>query len=78
MASEASAAHLRHSVVPAEAGIQKALVAAHDRLGPGARLRGHDGNPGAHGPEQFYLRHGFMKTGRLRANGTEVEIWLAP
>ena len=51
-----------------------------------SRIRGRPGGarlissyrPGAHGPEQFYLRHGFMKTGRLRANGTEVEIWLAP
>ena len=33
--------------------------------------------PGDHGPEQFYLRYGFKKTGRLRANGTEVEIALA-
>jgi len=32
--------------------------------------------PGDHGPEQFYLRYGFQKTGRLRANAKEIEIWM--
>jgi diamine N-acetyltransferase len=30
--------------------------------------------PGLHGPEKFYLSHGFTKTGNLRAGGSEVEI----
>lgn len=36
------------------------------------------GEPGAReqGPERFYLRYGFNKTGRLRANGREVELQL--
>jgi diamine N-acetyltransferase len=29
---------------------------------------------GQHGPEGFYLRHGFRRTGRLRANGAEIEF----
>lgn len=29
---------------------------------------------GPHGPENFYLSHGFAKTGRLRKGGTEMEI----
>jgi diamine N-acetyltransferase len=33
--------------------------------------------PGVHGPEAFYLYYGFQKTGRFRANGQEVEIWMA-
>jgi diamine N-acetyltransferase len=32
--------------------------------------------PGEHGPEGFYVRHGFSKTGNLRANGSEVELRL--
>ena len=32
--------------------------------------------PGDNGPEQFYLRYGFQKTGRLRANGKEIESWM--
>lgn len=32
--------------------------------------------PGDHGPEQFYLRQGFVKTGGARANGTESELRL--
>lgn len=34
--------------------------------------------PGEHGPEQFYLRYGFQKTGGTRANGGEIEIWMTP
>jgi diamine N-acetyltransferase len=34
--------------------------------------------PGDDGPEAFYLRYGFQKTGRLRADGREVEIWIPP
>ena len=33
--------------------------------------------PGEHGPEQFYLRYGFVKTGGVRANGTETELRLS-
>ena len=33
--------------------------------------------PGPHGPEKFYLSEGFVKTGRLRAGETEVEITLS-
>ena len=32
--------------------------------------------PGEHGPEGFYRRAGFSKTGNLRANGREVELRL--
>lgn len=32
--------------------------------------------PGAQGPEHFYARYGFKRTGRLRANGSEVELQL--
>jgi len=34
--------------------------------------------PGDDGPEVFYLRYGFQKTGRVRADGREVEIWIPP
>jgi diamine N-acetyltransferase len=34
--------------------------------------------PGPHGPEKFYLHYGFQPTGHLRANGTEIEIWMEP
>lgn len=34
--------------------------------------------PGDAGPELFYLRYGFHKTGGLRANGGEVEIAMSP
>ena len=30
--------------------------------------------PGEHGPEQFYRRYGFVRTGGVRANGTEPEL----
>jgi diamine N-acetyltransferase len=33
--------------------------------------------PGPHGPEQFYLSHGFVKTGGTRNGGTEIEIALS-
>jgi diamine N-acetyltransferase len=33
--------------------------------------------PGPHGPEKFYLSHGFAKTGRLRNGGIEIEIALS-
>ncbi|MDA9399050.1 GNAT family N-acetyltransferase [Bradyrhizobium sp. CCBAU 45389] len=32
--------------------------------------------PGEHGPERFYLHYGFVKTGNIRANGTELELRL--
>jgi diamine N-acetyltransferase len=32
--------------------------------------------PGEYGPEQFYLHYGFVKTGAIRANGTERELCL--
>ena len=32
--------------------------------------------PGEYGPEQFYLHYGFVKTGAMRANGTEPELCL--
>jgi len=33
--------------------------------------------PGEYGPEQFYLHYGFVKTGAMRANGTEPELRLS-
>ena len=30
---------------------------------------------GEHGPEGFYVKYGFRKTGRLRNKGSEIEIW---
>jgi diamine N-acetyltransferase len=33
---------------------------------------------GEHGPEAFYLRYGFQKTGQRLADGTEVKIWMTP
>jgi diamine N-acetyltransferase len=33
--------------------------------------------PGPHGPEKFYLSHGFVKTGGTRNGGTEIEIALS-
>jgi diamine N-acetyltransferase len=32
--------------------------------------------PGEHGPEHFYSRYGFVRTGSYRANGTEPELIL--
>ena len=32
--------------------------------------------PGPDGPERFYLKYGFIKTGNLRAGGSEIEITL--
>lgn len=32
--------------------------------------------PGEQGPEAFYTAYGFRRTGRMRANGTEIEILL--
>ena len=34
--------------------------------------------PGPHGPEAFYMRYGFAKTGRVVAEGTEIEICITP
>lgn len=34
--------------------------------------------PAPNGPEAFYLKYGFQKTGRLISDDTEVEIWIAP
>ncbi len=33
--------------------------------------------PGPHGPERFYLKYGFAKTGRMRNADREVEISIA-
>ncbi len=33
---------------------------------------------GEDGPEKFYLKYGFERTGLWRANGTEIEIWIEP
>ena len=30
--------------------------------------------PGPDGPEAFYLKYGFQRTGRYRSDGHEVEI----
>lgn len=52
------------------------LVRDHVRaLGPVDRLLA-SYVPGPDGPETFYLRYGFAKTGRMQ--GDEVEIWIAP
>jgi diamine N-acetyltransferase len=51
------------------------LVCAHARrVGAVALLTSYV--PGEHGPEEFYVRHGFSKTGNLRAEGREVELRL--
>jgi diamine N-acetyltransferase len=34
--------------------------------------------PGRQGPEIFYLKYGFKRTGRFRDNGREVEISIVP
>jgi diamine N-acetyltransferase len=52
------------------------LVRAHARaLGRSRLLSSYV--PGPHGPEDFYLRYGFAKTGRMRNQGREVEISIA-
>lgn len=54
------------------------LARAHIRNRPGITRLISTYIPGEHGPEAFYRRYGFEKTGRFRANGREVEIWIAP
>ena len=54
------------------------LVRSHIRSRPGVVRMISSYVPGDHGPETFYLRYGFQKTGRFRADGREVEIWIAP
>jgi diamine N-acetyltransferase len=53
------------------------LARSHFRNRPGATRLISSYVPGDHGPEAFYLSYGFQKTGRFRANGREVEIWIA-
>lgn len=52
------------------------LVCAHIRDAGHARELLSSYVPGPHGPERFYLRYGFLKTGRFRNGGKEVEIVL--
>ena len=54
------------------------LVRSHIGNRPGVARLMSSYVPGDHGPETFYLRYGFQKTGRFRADGREVEIWIAP
>jgi len=42
----------------------------------GARILVTSFVPGPHGPERFYLRYGFVPTGRFRADGRETELEL--
>jgi diamine N-acetyltransferase len=52
------------------------LVIRHARTRPGMRRLSASYAPIPAGPEGFYLRRGFKKTGRLLDDGTEVEIAL--
>ncbi len=54
------------------------LIRAHVRTRPGAKRLLASYVPAENGPEPFYMKYGFQKTGRLVANDTEVEIWIAP
>jgi diamine N-acetyltransferase len=54
------------------------LLRSHIRSRPGVIRLISSYVPGDHGPEAFYLRYGFQKTGRFRADGREVEIWITP
>jgi diamine N-acetyltransferase len=54
------------------------VVRSHLRSQPGVVRLISSYVPGDDGPEAFYLRYGFQKTGRFRATGREVEIWIAP
>ena len=54
------------------------LIRAHVRGLPGVSRLVASYVPADNGPEAFYLKYGFEKTGRMVANGTEVEIWIAP
>src|SRR4029077_8148117 len=50
------------------------LACSHFRNLPGVTHLISSYVPGDDGPELFYLRHGFQKTGRFRAQGREIEI----
>jgi len=52
------------------------LICEEWRAKPGVKRLLSSYVPGAHGPEEFYLRYGFNKTGNMRADGSEVEIAL--
>lgn len=52
------------------------LIGHHAR-GAGARTLITSVVPGPHSPKDFYLRYGFVPTGAMRANGTEIELRLA-
>jgi diamine N-acetyltransferase len=54
------------------------LVRSHVRSQPGVVRLISSYVPGDDGPEAFYLRYGFQRTGGFRADGREVEIWIAP
>lgn len=54
------------------------LIRAHVRSLPGVARLVASYVPAANGPEPFYLKYGFEKTGRMVAKGTEVEIWIEP
>lgn len=54
------------------------LIRAHVRSLPGVTRLVASYVPAPNGPEAFYLKYGFEKTGRMVAKGTEVEIWIAP
>lgn len=52
------------------------LVRSHARTRPGVTRLVSSCVAGDHGPERFYQRYGFQKTGRLRADGKQIEIWI--
>ena len=53
------------------------LTRTHFRARPGARRFVSSYVSGEFGPEDFYLRYGFQKTGATRADGREIEIAMA-
>ncbi len=54
------------------------LVRAHARSRPGIVRLTATYVPGPGGPEGFYLKYGFSKTGRLRNHDREIEISIVP
>jgi diamine N-acetyltransferase len=52
------------------------LVCEHVRRRPGFNELLSSYVPGEHGPEAFYMRYGFRRTGQLRNDNEEIEIVL--